>query len=69
MLLPVTPQEMLNDIITMERNLLTNQVDTFNGLEEANYYDLIEVLSEEGPEEKDEVIPLGYWLEDNLTSK
>jgi len=56
---------MLQDINSMEKTLIQNGMDTFSSLEETNYFELIEVMSSEEREDEDEVIPLGYWLEDN----
>lgn len=67
---PQTFQETLNEINRLEKTLIAQNQDTFNNLEETNYFDLLETLSTDdngsGSSSDDEVTPLGYWLEDNI---
>lgn len=68
---PQTFQETLDEINRLEKTLIAQKQDTFNSLEETNYFDLLETLSvdddESGSESDDKVVPLGYWLEDNIS--
>lgn len=67
---PQTFQETLDEINRLEKALVAQKQDTFNNLEETNYFDLLEMLSvddnSDGSGSDDEVVPLGYWLEDNI---
>ena len=67
---PQTFQETLDEINRLEKTLIAQKQDTFNNLEETNYFDLLETLStdDNGSDSSsdDEVTPLGYWLEDNI---
>jgi hypothetical protein len=67
---PQTFQETLDEINRLEKTLIAQKQDTFNNLEETNYFDLLETLSvdddDSGSGSDDEVVPLGYWLEDNI---
>ncbi len=67
---PQTFQETLDEINRLEKALVAQRQDTFNNLEETNYFDLLEMLSVEDNDSDsgsdDEVVPLGYWLEDNI---
>ena len=67
---PQTFQETLDEINRLEKTLIAQKQDTFNNLEETNYFDLLETLSTDdngsGSGSDDEVTPLGYWLEDNI---
>lgn len=67
---PQTFQETLDEINRLEKALIAQKQDTFNNLEETNYFDLLEMLSVDdtssGSGSDDEVVPLGYWLEDNI---
>lgn len=67
---PQTFQETLDEINRLEKALVAQKQDTFNNLEETNYFDLLEMLSvddnSDGSSSDDEVVPLGYWLEDNI---
>lgn len=68
---PQTYQETLNNINRLERELIQQHNDTFNNLEETNYFDLIETLTVEmkdkgvSGDDDDTVEPLGYWMEDH----
>lgn len=67
---PQTFQETLDEINRLEKTLIAQKQDTFNNLEETNYFDLLETLSVDDDSgnsgSDDEVVPLGYWLEDNI---
>lgn len=68
---PQTFQETLDNINRLERDLIQQHNDTFNNLEETNYFDLIETLTVEkdgsqvSGDDDDTVEPLGYWMEDH----
>ena len=74
MICPVKPQtfqETLDEINRLEKTLIAQKQDTFNNLEETNYFDLLETLSTDddgggSSSSDDDVVPLGYWLEDNI---
>lgn len=68
---PQTFQETLDEINRLEKALVAQKQDTFNNLEETNYFDLLEMLSVDDTSDSDsgsddKVVPLGYWLEDNI---
>ncbi|AFU63099.1 hypothetical protein 8014-B2_0032 [Lactobacillus phage ATCC 8014-B2] len=70
---PQTFQETLDEINRLEKTLISQNQDTFNNLEETNYFDLLETLSVDddggGSGSDDKVEPLGYWLENNIADK
>lgn len=75
---------MLNDIRNLERTMIQNQWGTLHDLEETNYYEITNVLAAKEHDEYineqkaggykrdkfgNEIVPLGFMVEDNSIMK